>query len=40
MQKKTTSLPIIHATLATLLLSLAIPALAHEGSSSFHVDLA
>lgn len=30
MQKKTTSLPIIHATLATLLLSLAIPALAHE----------
>ena len=31
MQKKTSSLPIIHATLATLLLSLAIPVLAHEG---------
>ncbi|MGQ7263189.1 copper resistance CopC family protein [Vreelandella sp. V005] len=34
MQKKTTSLPIIHATLATLLLSLAIPVLAHEGGTS------
>ena len=31
MQKKKSSLPIIHASLATLLLSLAIPALAHEG---------
>ena len=34
MQKKTSSLPIIHATLATLLLSLAIPVLAHEGGAS------
>ncbi|MCD1587365.1 MULTISPECIES: copper resistance CopC family protein [unclassified Halomonas] len=31
MQKKKSSLPIIHASLATLLMSLAIPALAHEG---------
>ena len=31
MQKKTRSLPIFHATLATLLISLAIPVLAHEG---------
>jgi len=30
MQKKTRSLPIFHATLATLLISLAIPVLAHE----------
>ncbi|MGY0555230.1 copper resistance CopC family protein [Vreelandella sp. 2A-K22] len=34
MQKKTRSLPIVHATLATLLISLAIPALAHEGRTS------
>ncbi|MDM7481945.1 MAG: copper resistance protein CopC [Halomonas sp.] len=34
MQKKTCSLPIIHASLATLLLSLAIPVLAHEGAVS------
>lgn len=34
MQKKTRSLPIIHATLATLLMSLAIPVLAHEGRTS------
>ena len=34
MQKKKSSLPIIHATLATLLLSLAIPVLAHEGAAS------
>lgn len=34
MQKKTRSLPIIHATLATLLISLAIPVLAHEGRTS------
>ncbi|WGI25313.1 copper resistance protein CopC [Halomonas alkaliantarctica] len=34
MQKKTSSLPIIHAILATLLISLAIPVLAHEGRAN------
>lgn len=34
MQKKSSSLPIIHAILATLLISLAIPVLAHEGRAN------